>query len=833
MTRLALCLFALGLAGPAAAQSSIVETFERRTIESNGLTMSYGLFVPEDYDPAVSYPLVMAAHGSGERGSDYRNLPPHRLATSWADPVNQAVNPAFVFAPQVPSGLRWTSDGDPDQTDYINVQLAALDALAEIEAEFNIDPDRIYAVGLSLGGHATWDFVSRDPGRFAAAVPMSGRGYVSQADDLIDLPIWAFTGETDTVVPPSQTRRVIQALEDLGRQVIYTDCRRSPVEARQFNCGLISQDSLDAAIDARADLIYESRRDVGHGPWAPWFDRDGLHEWLFSFVRQDPDAVTVTAPTASTVWTGATDVTWTTTRDGAGETVEVWLSRNDGRDWALAGTAPLADGTLAVDPSALADTPLARVRLVVLNADGRVAGRDVSSAFRVDGAGNAAPVLRLDDEALRFAPRVTAPALDATFIAADAEGDELTVTVGYSTDGGASYQTVATETFASSPDPRRVPVDLAVLPNSGAARLRVEVSDGASTVAAEGPVFTKATPRSANANVVRAAGSGRGTAAVQIVDASALTGHRYRIDIDVADGVKTFSVTDLDASTTVLSDVPLSDGVAESPVFDGVTLVVQDAAAGLADTTQTGWTTGAADLEVTVNGASARISILTIPLLATETTYTITMTEEVAGSSTARYNIPAQDVRFTLTGADGQARSFVFDDKDDDGRPGSGDRLFIQEPDAEGDLQLAWELQFAALGTTTLPATGDVFTLTPSPRLGDSDAFTFSTDAVGVDAEVGPRSGAFEIVSGYPNPFTDRLTVDYHLGSPAVVRLDVVDALGRSVVRLVDASQSAGEHTASWAADVASGVYLVRLTAAPLDGGPSRSVQRSVLRIAR
>ena len=112
--------------------------------------------MPEGYDATQSYPLVMATHGAGERGNNYNNLRSHRLATSWADPKNQAKNPAFVFAPQVPSGLRWTTDADPDQTDYINVQLATLDALAAIEAEFNIDPDRIYVVGLSLGGHAAW-----------------------------------------------------------------------------------------------------------------------------------------------------------------------------------------------------------------------------------------------------------------------------------------------------------------------------------------------------------------------------------------------------------------------------------------------------------------------------------------------------------------------------------------------------------------------------------------------------------------------------------------------------------------------------------------------------
>lgn len=837
LLRYALALFvAFGLASSAAAQQSIVDTFERRTIESNGLTMSYGLFVPENYDPNVSYPLVMAAHGAGERGTDLRNLPPHRLATSWADPVNQANNPAFVFAPQVPSGLRWTTDADPDQTDYVAVQLATLDALSLIENEFNIDPDRIYVVGLSLGGHATWDFVSRDPDRFAAAVPMSGRGFTSQADDLIHLPIWAFTGETDTVVPASQTRRVIQAMEDLGRSVLYTDCRRSPVDARAFNCGLISQDSLDAAIDARADLIYESRQNIGHGPWAPWFDRNGLHKWLFSHVRQDPDAITITSPTASSVWTGASEITWTSDR-AATDSVEVWLSQNHGDDWTLVGATEMGNGSFTVDASFLADTPLARVRLVVLNGDSRVAGRSVSPAFHIDGDGNSAPVLAIDDEDLRFSPTLTSPTYDLTFTAGDAERAPLTVNVGYSTDGGATYTEIEAVTGGvSRPDPQVLVLDVASLPNSAAARFRIELSDGTSTVSAESAVFIKQSARVVKANVLQVEGAGRGSILARVVDEDALTGHRYRVTIDDTDPfAKTFSVIDLDSEVPVpeLANVPFSDGVQESPVFDGVALIVQDAESGEADASQTGWTTGASTLDVEVVGGQSRISILTIPLLATETTYTLTMTAAVAGTSVARYAIPEQEVFFTVTGDDGQPRTFVFDDKNNDGMPGSNDRLFIQEPDANGDLQLAWELKFTADGDTVLPVAGDVFTLVPSPKLSSADVFEFATDAAGVNAEEGAPARTIEIVSGYPNPFTERLTVDYRLDHPSMVRLEVIDALGRRVATLVDETRSAGDQQATWAADVASGVFFVRLTATPLHGGPTETVQRSVLRVSR
>ena len=811
----------------ASAQPSIVETFERRTFESNGLTVSYGLFVPEGYDPAVAYPLVLALHGAGERGNDYRHLPPHRLATSWADPARQAEHPAFVLAPQVPSGLRWTSDEDPDESAFVPIQLATLDILAAVEAEFSVDPERIYAVGLSLGGHGVWDFVSRMPDRFAAAVPMSGRGFVSQADDLGDLPIWAFTGETDTVVPPSQTRRVVQALEDLGRTVVYTDCRRSPVEARAFDCpGPISRDSLAEAIDERADLIYTSEPTTGHGPWAPWFDHPLLDDWLFSHVRLDDDAISLTAPEGGAVWTGAETVAWTSTRD-AGETVEVWLSRTDGRDWTRAGTTTVGAGAFDLALADVADTPLARVRLIVLNADGRVVGREVSAPFTIDNPGDAPPTLRLDDEAIRFGGALTAETLDLPVVAADPEGGDLTATVRYSVDGGATFTTVRTVTLASSPEPQPIRVDLAGLPNTARAVLRVDLSDGATTTTASTAAFTKTTPRAEGVPVEQVGGGGAGTVALRVVDPGALTGHRYRVTIAVSDaGAKTFAVTDLDEGGVVLDGVPFSDGVGESPVFDGLTLVVQDPAEGTAGP-GTGWTEGDTDLGVVVSGGTVRISILTLDLLATEDDYTITMTEGVAGQSVERYRIPAQDLRFTVTAAsDGAPRPVVFDDTNDDGRPGDGDVLYILEPDADGDLQPAWELRFS--GGTTPPETGDVFRLVPARSLGAGDVFEFSGRSVASEAS---PDGGVEIVAGYPNPFSERLTVAYRLAEPSAVVVEVFDALGRRVATLADGRAGPGLHRAVWEGGAASGVYLVRLTATT-DGGVRRA-HRSVVRAAR
>jgi predicted peptidase len=208
-----------------------------------------------------------------------------------------------VVAPQVPPNGRWTADLPVDQSAFNNEELTTLAILDSLAVEFNIDPNRVYVTGLSLGGHGTWDFVSRLPHRFAAAVPMSGLSDPTQADEILHLPIWAFHGESDTVVPASGSRGIIYAMENLGRDVLYTECRRSLPLAKNFDCpGTISLDSLAEAIDDHADLIFTSVRNGGHGPWNVWYDHPLLADWLFSKYRVNPYAITIDQPSKIAVW---------------------------------------------------------------------------------------------------------------------------------------------------------------------------------------------------------------------------------------------------------------------------------------------------------------------------------------------------------------------------------------------------------------------------------------------------------------------------------------------------------------------------------------------------
>src|SRR6185436_12932681 len=83
---------------------------------------------------------------------------------------------------------------------------AALGAVRFAQANFAIDPNRIYATGISRGGHLTWDVALRRPDRFAALVPLigcpryqlvRGQNNLRFVENLVNVPIRDLQGSKD------------------------------------------------------------------------------------------------------------------------------------------------------------------------------------------------------------------------------------------------------------------------------------------------------------------------------------------------------------------------------------------------------------------------------------------------------------------------------------------------------------------------------------------------------------------------------------------------------------------------------------------------------------
>jgi len=214
--------------------SSWASDFEARVFtDTDGKTMPYQLLVPANYDRATKYPVILFFHGAGERGVDNKNQLKHGVG-SLTTTEAQAKYPAFVIAPQCPTGKQWVdmpwgaqSGVRPDQPSE-SMQLA-LKILDSVTSEFTIDKDRVYVAGLSMGGYAAWDCVTRFPDRFAAGVTVCGGGDENTVTaEVAKVPMWAFGSSDDGTVPPIRTLHMVEAMIKMGgkpRYYLYTGLR--------------------------------------------------------------------------------------------------------------------------------------------------------------------------------------------------------------------------------------------------------------------------------------------------------------------------------------------------------------------------------------------------------------------------------------------------------------------------------------------------------------------------------------------------------------------------------------------------------------------------------
>jgi lysophospholipase L1-like esterase/poly(3-hydroxybutyrate) depolymerase len=193
---------------------------------ASGQTIPYRLLTPKDYDSSKKYPLVFFFHGAGERGTDNKAQLVHGTSL-FAQADKREKFPCFVLAPQCPNNQQWvdmpwgTDSGVRPAQPSASMRLA-LEALDAVLKEFSVDASRLYVTGLSMGGYATWDCMTRFPDRFAAGVPICGGGDEKTVTAMVaKVPVWAFHSDDDGVVKVKRTRNMIKAMRDAGGQPKY------------------------------------------------------------------------------------------------------------------------------------------------------------------------------------------------------------------------------------------------------------------------------------------------------------------------------------------------------------------------------------------------------------------------------------------------------------------------------------------------------------------------------------------------------------------------------------------------------------------------------------
>lgn len=217
---------------------------------ADGSTLPYRLHLPKRTEPGRTYPLVLHLHGAGSRGTDNRNQlnVGGSAFLSW---MTRRGEECVFVAPQCPKGERWVDVDWKTESHRMHEQPTAhlrqtMEIVEDAMKRHPVDRSRVYVMGVSMGGYATWELLQRHPEWFAAALPCCGGGDVTLAARMKDVAVWAFHGDADKTVPVVRSRSMVEALKAAGGKVDY---REYP--------------------------------GAGHDVWTPTFKDDGVFDWLW------------------------------------------------------------------------------------------------------------------------------------------------------------------------------------------------------------------------------------------------------------------------------------------------------------------------------------------------------------------------------------------------------------------------------------------------------------------------------------------------------------------------------------------------------------------------
>lgn len=206
----------------------------------DGGTRSYWVRVPDGYDPARSYPLLVTMHG-GVSGAGVDagegNL------SMWDSYLPEDWKRDFIL--MSPSARSESDDeariADEDMWWGTVGMTNVLGALREVKSRYNVDDNRVFVSGFSDGASGTFSFAARRPDAFAGFFPLSGHPLVPElsgspiyGENFIGKNIYVVNGGKDTLYPSERVRTVIDEINKCGAYLQFTDYPDAPHRPTYF-----------------------------------------------------------------------------------------------------------------------------------------------------------------------------------------------------------------------------------------------------------------------------------------------------------------------------------------------------------------------------------------------------------------------------------------------------------------------------------------------------------------------------------------------------------------------------------------------------------------------
>ena len=227
------------------------------------------LYVPPEATNSQR-PLILFLHGAGETGTN-NTAQINANVNNLFDAAKE--RGAFLYAPQATTTVGGIYNWD--DTDRTAAVMSKIDEFIEQQ---NVDAERLYVTGLSMGGGGTFNFASRYSNRFAAAAPIAS---VRPAGDfepsqLTDLPTWAFHARNDGVITKNRSRNAVND--------ILTAAGEATLEFPPNN----DRETLFEFTGDAIDLRYTEYATGGHGIWGRVYDTPELYDWMFAKSVPEP-----------------------------------------------------------------------------------------------------------------------------------------------------------------------------------------------------------------------------------------------------------------------------------------------------------------------------------------------------------------------------------------------------------------------------------------------------------------------------------------------------------------------------------------------------------------
>jgi len=197
--------------------------FKAGKFDDGKVAVNYRFLKPSKIEQDKKYPLILVFHGSGAVGANNTSQM-GVLSKMWLLPEIRERYKAYVLSPQFP--IR-SSNYHLDETrnvkvsesnEHLDLVLKSIDSLIIKE---NIDPNRIYVMGFSMGGATTSNAISKRPDLFAAAINVSGISQFDKIDELTKMSIWIVHGSLDTDNFPQSNFKFFDEMKPKGNVFLW------------------------------------------------------------------------------------------------------------------------------------------------------------------------------------------------------------------------------------------------------------------------------------------------------------------------------------------------------------------------------------------------------------------------------------------------------------------------------------------------------------------------------------------------------------------------------------------------------------------------------------